>query len=156
MSGLRVVALGRPVPQGSKRHVGRGILVESSNVAPWRQTIEVAAASAVALEGWERTALPVSVELTYYFDRPKSHYRTGQHSHLVRDGAPYWPATRAQGDIEKLVRATHDAFTSAGVWQDDSQVAHVMAGKRWTSTSPSALATPGMTAVVRLLHEVTP
>ena len=156
MSGLRVVAYGTPRPQGSKRHVGRGILVESSNVTPWRQTIEAAAVAALREQDWERTTGPVSVDLTFFFDRPRSHYRSGKNASQLRDGAPYWPATRAQGDVEKLVRAAHDAFTSAGVWQDDSQVAHVMAGKRWASPLIPDLDRPGMTAVVRHLQPIVP
>lgn len=35
---------GRPAPQGSKRHVGHGIMVESSrDLGPWRERVALAA-----------------------------------------------------------------------------------------------------------------
>jgi len=38
MNEIFIPVLGIPAAQGSKKHVGRGILIESSKkVAPWRQ-----------------------------------------------------------------------------------------------------------------------
>lgn len=43
---LHLFIPGSPAPQGSKRHLGRGILIESSkNVGPWRERIALAAHS---------------------------------------------------------------------------------------------------------------
>ena len=151
MSVLRVVAYGTPRPQGSKRHVGRGILVESSNVKPWRESIHHATLEAIKVTGWERATGAVGVEASYYFDRPRTHYRTGKNATLLRDNAPVFPHGRAQGDVEKLARAAHDALTSAGAWVDDCQVAWLTCGKRWTSTDVFALDRPGVILTLRLL-----
>ena len=44
MNEIFIPVLGLPAAQGSKKHVGRGILVESSKkVAPWRQDVRYAA-----------------------------------------------------------------------------------------------------------------
>lgn len=129
---LTFTAYGRPVPQGSKRHVGRGIMIESSNVVPWRQTIEVAAMQSIRGVDWSRTSDPVRLDVTFYFDRPRTHFRAGKYFGLLRDNAPALPYGRGQGDLEKLVRAVGDACTSAGVWVDDSQVASLTAAKAWT------------------------
>ena len=46
MTFLRINVLGTPAPQGSKRHVGRGIMVESSRlVGPWREAVKAAVAA---------------------------------------------------------------------------------------------------------------
>lgn len=43
-ASFALFALGAPAPQGSKRHVGRGVLIESSSkVRPWRETVKAAA-----------------------------------------------------------------------------------------------------------------
>lgn len=42
-----MVAYGTPAPQGSKRHVGRGVMIESSkNLKPWREAVKYAALAA--------------------------------------------------------------------------------------------------------------
>lgn len=132
---LTFVAYGRPIPQGSVRSLGAGrpsIHGNAQTLLPWRDTINGAARTAAALDGWTRVDSPVSVLAVFYFDRPRSHYRTGKNAHLLRDGVPAFPGTRAQGDIEKLVRGLNDALVAAGVVVDDSQVASLAAYKRWT------------------------
>lgn len=46
---MEIIAYGNPAPQGSKRHVGNGVMVESSKkVRPWRQDVKLAALHARA------------------------------------------------------------------------------------------------------------
>lgn len=99
---------GQPAPQGSKRHVGRGILIESSKkVKPWREAVKFAAL--VANKDREPLQGAVSVNLTFLFPKPKSF-------------KGLYPTTRTSGDIDKLTRSTLDALVDAGVMRDDSQV----------------------------------
>lgn len=120
---------GLPAAQGSKRHVGNGVMVESSKaVKPWRQDVSAAAIEAKG-EDYRPFTGPVTVTATYFFARPKSHYRTGRHADELRESAPAWVATKP--DIEKVVRATHDALTTAGIWRDDAQVVNVHAIKAY-------------------------
>lgn len=144
---MRIVALGKPITQGSKRHVGNGVMVESSKYAkPWRERVHQAAIE--ALDGKARIEGPVNVRAIFYFDRPKTHYRTGANAHLLRDKAPVVPATRASGDIDKLLRSCLDSLTSAGVWQDDAQVVCAVASKVWTNSARAdypPLHVPGVT-----------
>ncbi len=105
---------GKPAPQGSKRHVGRGILVESSkDVGPWRERIALAAHSHAErlLDG------PVSVGLHFVMPRPKS---------APKRTTP--PAIR-RPDTDKLARACLDALTGI-CFIDDSQVIDLHATKR--------------------------
>ena len=111
---------GQPAPQGSKRYLGRGVMVESSKaVKPWREDIRW---RLLALPAAERAAWPlqgpVRVELEFVLRRPKA---------TPKRSTP--PATK-KPDVDKLQRAVLDAVGSAGVWGDDSQVVTVVASKR--------------------------
>ena len=64
---------GKPAAQGSKRHVGNGVMIESSKrVKPWRTDVRESVAAHVPAE-WDKEAA-MSVELEFVFLRPKSHY----------------------------------------------------------------------------------
>lgn len=131
MTRLAFVAYGRPAAQGSK--VRTKYAMRDSNDAtltPWRNTISHAAHE--ALDG-PRLDGDVRVNCTFYFDRPRSHYRTGKNAHLLKDDAPRHP--RRVGDLDKLQRALFDAITDSGAWLDDAQVTDVRAAKRWTCPS---------------------
>lgn len=129
---LSFIVLGKPAPQGSKRHVGHGIMVESSPRArTWRDAVRIAAADAAADAGWGRTAGPVQVRIDFYFDKPKSAPKNRE----------TWPITRSSGDVDKLARAVLDAIVQAGVIVDDSQVVHLEGHKWWTTENPK-IATP--------------
>lgn len=152
---LQFVVHGQPAPQGSKRHIGNGVMIESSKkVKPWREAVKHAALDAIAKrEGTSRPftvlAGPVWVTLVFTVARPKSHYRTGRNSHLLRDNAPLWPSTKPDGD--KLDRACLDALTDAGVFADDAQVAVRVSIKTYPDVHPRAIATPGAFIAVRPL-----
>jgi crossover junction endodeoxyribonuclease RusA len=109
---------GKPAPQGSKRHVGGGRMIEQSKaVGPWREAVRAQTQLVAAGPPWEG---PVEVFITFTLNRPASHYRTGQYAHLVRGAAPAYPAGRP--DVDKLARAVLDGLTAGGAWKDDSQV----------------------------------
>ena len=114
-----------PRPQGSKKHVGRGIMVESSkHVANWRSFARMCAVEAMA--GKQRIEKPnaVVVEVAFYFDRPQLHSNTKG----VRPTAPMYH-TKAP-DVDKLLRALFDSMTGV-VFHDDSQVSVVRAVKMY-------------------------
>ena len=132
---------GLPAPQGSKRHVGRGIMVESSQkVRPWRN--DVIAASQLSYKG-EPLRFPVAIELTFYFPRPKSHFRTGKYAGILKANAPTWTTSNLDGDLDKLCRATLDGLShkSGGmILIDDSICARLTAEKRYViNTAPGCL-----------------
>lgn len=136
---LTVVVLGHPAPQGSKRHVGRGIMVESSkHLAPWRDAVRTDARDAIEKLGsaWPGTLCqPVTLRMVFTFVRPKSHFRAGRNAHLLRDSAPVFP--HGKPDLSKLARSTEDALKDAGVLADDAlivaygRLAKVYANNPW-------------------------
>lgn len=118
---------GAPAPQGSKRHVGRGILIESSaGVGPWRERVALAAhRHAERLSAAPGT--PIRVRLVFVLPRPKS---------APKRSTP--PAVK-RPDIDKLARACLDALT--GIWfHDDAQITELHATKRLADI----LETPGV------------
>ena len=108
-------------PQGSKRHVGRGIMVEMcKRVGPWKEAVRVEANKVVK----EIIVDPVHIDLIFWFERPISHlYSNGE----PKPSAPKYP-NRRQGDIDKLCRSTLDALTLSAI-ADDSQVVSLHARK---------------------------
>jgi crossover junction endodeoxyribonuclease RusA len=102
---VRFTVFGTPRPQGSKRHVGKGIMVESSKyLKPWRQEVSL---SAIALQAPMFEAhVPVELTLNFYFTKPKSAKRR---------------AMTTKPDGSKLLRAIEDALTGI-LFHDDSQV----------------------------------
>lgn len=130
---------GRPAPQGSKRHVGGGVMIESSkHVKPWREDVRQAA----LLLGRKGPPLdgPLAVRMVFTVAKPKSAPKTRR----------TWPATMP--DLSKLIRATEDALTSAGLWKDDARVVEYdRAAKVYPGEDPEALDVPGALIAVRLV-----
>lgn len=139
MTTLTFHAHGIPAPQGSKRHVGNGVMVESSaKVKPWRQDVKHAALEAHAATcGSDGHHFPrgtaVYVALRFYLPRPKGHYGTGRNAGTLKASAPKYPTPKP--DIDKLTRSTLDALGEAGIYADDSQVARVNASKSYADGS---------------------
>lgn len=134
MTTLRIRVLGTPAPQGSKRHVGGGRMVESSRkVGPWREAV-VGACERIGVAG-SRIDTPVHVRVTFWLSRPASHCRpNGQ----LRSNAPVAPARTP--DLDKLQRSTLDALVQAAVITDDARVVTIQARKRYADTNaPGAL-----------------
>jgi len=109
---LRFFAYGTPAPQGSKRHVGNGVMVESSKaVKPWRQDVIVAARDAYQGEPLDGA---LELVITFWMPRPKTARKTAR-----------WKTTTP--DSSKLVRSTEDALVQAGTVRDDARfVRHVI------------------------------
>lgn len=113
---------GSPAPQGSKKafrnqHTGRIQMTESSKaLGPWRE--RVALASHLAMGGGALLDVAVVVNLEFVLPRPKS---------APRRSTP--PATKRNGDIDKLARSVLDAITGVVV-VDDAQVVTLHAAKR--------------------------
>jgi Holliday junction resolvase RusA-like endonuclease len=127
---------GMPGPQGSKRHVGRGVMIESSKkVKPWREAVKFAAlearAGAAPLDG------PLVARMVFTLPKPVS--------------APKRSRTWAcrKPDLSKLIRSTEDALTDAGFWADDARVVeYSRIAKVFPGEDPEALDAPGVTIVV--------
>jgi crossover junction endodeoxyribonuclease RusA len=124
-NSLTFVVYGLPAPQGSKRSLGNGILVESSKaVKPWRQDVKHAALACLP-PGWDTTT-PVSISVVFRFKRPQG--QIGKRG--LKPSAPIHCTSARAGDIDKLQRSTLDALTGVA-FDDDRQVVTVNASKRY-------------------------
>ena len=127
---FRVIVHGTPAPQGSKRHLGHGIMVESSKRLPaWRSLVTDEAWA--ARNGAATITGAVRLAVTFGFRRPKSHFGTGRNAGNLLALAPAYPSGRNIGDLSKHIRSIEDALTDAGVWRDDDQVVVIESAKEW-------------------------
>lgn len=131
---------GIPAPQGSKRHVGNGVMIESSKkVKPWREDVRQAAMAAAG--GAAPITGPVRVNVLFHLHKPRT--------------APKWRfLPMVKPDIDKLVRSTLDALKSAGVYLDDSQVCELYTAKEYSLLSGATITVSEMTRADTQKEEV--
>jgi crossover junction endodeoxyribonuclease RusA len=150
VSTLEIRVNGIPAPQGSKRHVGGGRMVEMSKaVGPWREAVR--SETQRAIESWRPgkglpingTTCAVGVHVIFTLIRPKSHHRPDG---SLRPGVPERPRTRP--DVDKLTRAVLDGLTAGGAFEDDAQVVSLVAEKYYADGDPV-----GARIIVRLIEE---
>lgn len=125
-----ITVRGTPAPQGSKRHVGGGRMIEMSKaVGPWREAVRGETQRAMTAgpdrTGEEPDIMPpfdcaVDVRIRFFLPRPKS-----------APGRVIWPAKRP--DLDKLARAVLDGLTDGGAWLDDSQVVRLSLEKMYAA-----------------------
>jgi Holliday junction resolvase RusA-like endonuclease len=110
-----------PQPQGSKRHLGRGVMVEScKQVKPWRYMVTQAAIAT----GVPLMRGPVSMSVVFLFQRPKGHYGAKG----LKPSAPRFHMVRP--DLSKVLRSTEDALTGV-LYGDDARIVSTTAMKRY-------------------------
>lgn len=119
---------GSPAPQGSKRHIGKGVMVEmSKKVKPWREAVK----HAVLCSDGFPVAGPVRIQIVFTLPKPS--------------GAPKKVQTypSKKPDIDKLLRSTLDGLVDCGAIDDDARVVEVTATKCFPMEGLSQLGHPG-------------
>lgn len=144
---MKIRVNGVPAPQGSKRHVGGGRMVESSRVVgPWREAVRAEAQRANTVTGFDGRPssaplyAPLSVTIVFVLPRPLSHWGGTHHdAGYIKPSAPKYPAKRP--DLDKLCRAVLDGLVAGGVMADDSQVCSINSAKVYASNgeAPGAI-----------------
>lgn len=115
---IRFDVIGTPAPQGSKRHVGRGIMIESSkNVKPWRDAVAAEAYTHAQRCLTGPLTLVVVFRLRMPRSRPAKALRAGVAPSVVKP------------DLSKLIRSTEDALVDAGLISDDARIHTIHASK---------------------------
>ena len=105
---------GLPAAQGSKKHVGRGIMVEANkNLPAWRKAI---AAAAREVQKGEPLDEPLITRLDFYLPKPKK---------------PRWLVPATALDIDKLERAVNDGLQDGGLIKNDSRVVQSISEKHY-------------------------
>ena len=78
----------------------------------------------------------VQVSMSFVFDRPKSHYRTGKFNGELKESAPQEHIVKP--DIDNLEKFYCDALNHCGVWTYDSCVVRMLSGKRYVGVGEKA------------------
>lgn len=126
---LHLTVYGSPTPQGSKKVLGGRLLdVNAEGLRTWREDVKHAAIAAMAdLPEWDRDAQGILGAFTFTMKRPRHHYVAGDPARELREHAPRLHTSRP--DLDKLLRSTWDALTTAGVYYDDSRLCQAFATK---------------------------
>ena len=69
----------------------------------------------------------ITLHLTFYMPRPKSHYRTGRRSHVRKAKAPVFHSVKP--DLDNLVKLISDCIGNRTFIVDDSQICALSAIK---------------------------
>ncbi len=132
LAPITITVHGTPGPQGSKRYLGKGIMVESSKlVKPWREAVVWSVLKDHPFGGRQDPFLfrgAVSVDVVFSLVKPK----------VTKKGA----RPDKKPDLDKLLRSTFDGLKTAGMYADDSRIVSVTAHKRYAGDA-DALAVPG-------------
>lgn len=107
---------GQPRPKAFARG-GHAAIYDPGTAEGWKGCIALAGRSFCPTAPLE---MPLRVDLTFYFPRPKSHFRTGKNASELRDDAAAWHCKKP--DRDNSDKAVLDALTLLRFWRDDSQV----------------------------------
>ena len=77
----------------------------------------------------------IRLGVVFYFNRPKSHYRTGKFSYLLKDDAPTYHTKTP--DVDNLAKFVADSFNTY-FYKDDSQIIEMKAEKYYVSQGEQA------------------
>lgn len=105
-----------------------------------------------AEKAWATTHGPIwegalRVDLTFYFPRPKTHFRANGE---LKPIAPIW--NESKPDRDNADKAVLDALTDLGIWRDDKQVCDGRIQKRYAGVS----GTPGCLICIQEANSETP
>jgi len=120
---IRFTVFGEAQPAGSKRSFMKPgmrfpIVVDANPKAKiWKE--QVAREAARAMKGARLLEGPLVLEATFVRVRPRSHYRSGKHSALLKSDSPSHPTSKP--DVLKITRALEDSMTGV-VFFDDAQI----------------------------------
>ena len=129
----------KPATAGSKRafhskKTGKTWITDDcTRGKEWRATVRAAAEKQrITRELYDG---PLLLHVDFTLRRPKSHYRTGKFSEMLKLGALKWPTKKP--DATKLLRAIEDALTGV-LWVDDAQIVTQLVTKSY-APMPGAL-----------------
>jgi len=139
MAELSFMALGDPVPQGSKNSyklkTGQVVLVEAAKGhKTWRATVK----TACELAGMGSQQLPLDgplvLNVTFVFRKPPN--------------TKFEDYPAGKPDCSKLIRAVEDSITAGKGWVDDARVVDIHAFKRWAGKGTDTYPEPGVLVYV--------
>jgi Holliday junction resolvase RusA-like endonuclease len=76
---------------------------------------------------------PISMDLVFYFPRPKAHYGTGKNANVLKKTAPEYYTIAP--DTDNLIKEVSDSLNGI-FYKDDSQIFLIVAQKKYTEETP--------------------
>ena len=115
---IKLSILGEPKAQKRHRHVRMGNFVRqydpsASDKGDFLSIVQYNAPK-------EPFAVPVAIAIRFYFTRPKSHFKTGKNSHVMKDTAPLWHTSKP--DVDNMAKFLMDSLNKI-YCKDDSNIA---------------------------------
>lgn len=134
------------VPKGQPRPRsfimgGKARVYNPSTAEGWKNAIAAAFQMFIPEKPYEG---PLSVSIWFRMPRPKSHYRTGKFSNLLKDSAPEFHLQKP--DLDNMVKAVLDCLVHIRYIVDDDEIAVLNTGKWWSGRDES-----GATIIVERL-----
>lgn len=123
---ISLVIIGEPRAQKRHRHVKIGNFVRQYDPSSADKGNFLSVIQNKAPE--KPFDCPLRLEVNFYFTRPKSHYKSGKNSHLLKDIIPYWHLSKP--DSDNCYKLVSDAMNKV-FWRDDSLLCDVIIKKRY-------------------------
>lgn len=130
-----VAGLPKAQPRAKARAFGKFAQVYNPKTADdWKMIVR-----SEARRAWEASgnpapwAGPLCVDLTFYFPRPKGHFKSNG---FLKPNAPKWHTTKP--DVDNSFKAPTDSMTNLGIWQDDKQICDTHIRKFYTNDGGAA------------------
>lgn len=120
MQPITIWVAGTPVGQPRVKATNRGkhaSVYDPGTANEWKARVHLAAEKYTPTEP---LSMPLRVDLTFYFPRPKRHFRTGKHAGQLKDSAPLLHVGKP--DLDNAFKAVADQLTVSRMWIDDAQV----------------------------------
>ncbi len=136
--GVTFTVPGKPETKGSARAfvVGKRAIITNDNPKSKAWARVVSAYARAAMGAVAPASGPVRVCVTFYLQRPQSHFKRG----LLRPAMPSHVTTRP--DVDKLIRCALDALTGI-CFDDDSQVVELEGRKLYAAGEPRTVISVG-------------
>ena len=107
---------GNPKPQGSKKHIGNGRMIEANpGHHHWRLICQTTLTKEYQQKPLEQ---PIHITATFYLPKPKK---------------PRYPTPATGYDLDKLCRALGDALEKANIITNDARIIHWHATKTYAN-----------------------
>jgi Holliday junction resolvase RusA-like endonuclease len=133
MKKIKIIIQGQPIAKKRPRFARMGKFVKTYSD---QQTEEGKAYMIIAeqMKYHEKfIGVPLRVDTTFYFKRPKSHYGTGKNANILKPSAPKYPITKP--DRDNCQKFIYDVCNGL-VWDDDSRIVDGTPRKRYDNNNP--------------------
>ena len=131
MKQLKLTIEGNPVAQKRHRHHRWGVY-DPSGTDKQKIVKTISKQSINLLYKKFYTEKPVYIQIYFHIQRPKSHFRTGKNSKLLKKSSPLFHIQKP--DIDNYIKLYMDCLKN--IWKDDSQVIKITSSKDWVEKNP--------------------